>query len=371
MTIIGLDHVQLAMPPGEEETARVFYGSLLGLPEVAKPAGLAGRGGCWFENDGAIVHLGVQQNFVPAAKAHPAFIVTDLDALAGRLAAAGYKVVWDDALPGRKRFHTFDPFGNRLEFMQNGDGFSQRKSAGTQQQRLYTDLAEWWPLFSPPSHYAEEAADLLPHMLAATAHTPRTLLELGCGGGSLAFHLKGHLELTLTDLSPRMIAVSKRLNPECEHHVGDMRSLDLGRQFDLILIHDAIMYATDEASVRSTLATAYRHCKPGGAVFLLPDCVKETFEPRTVTGGEDGPDGRGLRYLEWAWDPDPDDDTFEVAFVFLCREPDGTVRVESDRHRMGLFPRAAWLQWLAEAGFAPSSRTDPWGRDVFTGKKPA
>jgi Methylase involved in ubiquinone/menaquinone biosynthesis len=365
------DHVQLAMPEGQEELARRFYGDVLGLPEVPKPEPLASRGGCWFEKDGVIVHLGVQKDFVPASKAHPAFTVADVDALSKRIAEAGYKVVPDDALPEKKRFYAFDPFGNRIEFIQDGLGFSQTDGPGVGlQPKLYRELADWWPLFSPPSHYAEEAADLLPVLLSATAQPPRTLLELGAGGGSLAFHLKGSLELTLTDLSPQMLEVSRRVNPECEHVVGDMRSLDLGREFDLVLIHDAIMYATDPASVRATLATAFRHRKPGGALVVVPDCVKETFEPKTSTGGEDGPDGRGLRYLEWTWDPDPSDDTYEVAFAFMLRERGGAVRVEHDRHRFGLFPRAAWIRWLEEAGFAASSRVDPWGRDVFIGKKP-
>ncbi|MGH9323842.1 MAG: class I SAM-dependent methyltransferase, partial [Vicinamibacteria bacterium] len=91
-------------------------------------------------------------------------------------------------------------------------------------QRLYTDLAEWWPLFSPPSHYVEEAADLLPVLLEAPDAPPRTLLELGCGGGSLAYHLKARLQLTLSDRSEPMLAVSRAVNPECEHVLGDMRS---------------------------------------------------------------------------------------------------------------------------------------------------
>jgi SAM-dependent methyltransferase len=235
--------------------------------------------------------------------------------------------------------------------------------------RLYTDLAVWWPLFSPPSEYGDEAADLLPPLLEAPDVPPTTLLELGSGGGSLAYHLKERLALTLTDRSADMLAVSRKVNPECEHVLGDMRTLDLGREFDLVLIHDAIMYATDSGSVRGTFATAYRHCRPGGAVLIVPDCVRETFQADTSTGGNDDADGRGLRYLEWTWDPNPNDDTFEVAFAFLLREPDGTVSVESDRHRCGLFPRSAWLAWIEEAGLAPSSRTDQWERDVFTGKK--
>jgi SAM-dependent methyltransferase len=235
--------------------------------------------------------------------------------------------------------------------------------------RLYRELASWWLLLSPPSHYVEEAADLLPDLLAAPDAPPRTLLELGSGGGSLTWHFKNRIQLTLTDVSEPMLAVSRGVNPECEHLHGDMRSLDLGRAFDVVLIHDAIMYATDEASVRATLETASRHCRVGGGVVVVPDHVKETFEPDTSTGGEDAPDGRGLRYLQWSWDPDQDDDTFEVAYAFLLREADGAVRVDSDRQRCGVFPRAAWLRWMDEAGFAATTRLDPWKRDVFRGRK--
>lgn len=123
--IVGLDHVQLAMPPHQEERARAYYGALLGFKEVPKPEGLAGRGGCWFESGPVSVHLGVQHDFVPARKAHPAFVVSDLDALRERLTSAGYEVTVDTAVPGVKRFHTSDPFGNRLEFIQEGESFAQ------------------------------------------------------------------------------------------------------------------------------------------------------------------------------------------------------------------------------------------------------
>lgn len=237
---------------------------------------------------------------------------------------------------------------------------------------LYTDLASWWPLMSPPSEYVEEAADLLPTLLGATTPPPRTLLELGSGGGSLAFHFKPHFQLTLTDLSAGMLANSRVVNPECEHVVGDMTSLDLGREFDIVFVHDAIMYATTPGALQATLATAFRHCRAGGAAVFVPDCVKETFEPETSCGGNDGPDGRGMRYLEWTWDPDPDDDTVEVAYAYILREADGATRTVSDRHGCGLFSRASWVEWLTGAGFvAVSSRIDAWGRDVFCARKPA
>ena len=235
--------------------------------------------------------------------------------------------------------------------------------------KLYSELAKWWPLLSPPTHYVEEAADLLPMLRAAPDAPPRTLLELGSGGGSLSFHLKGELRLTLTDVSAGMLAVNRAVNPECEHVQGDMCTLDLGRTFDVVLIHDAIMYCTDPVSVRAALATAARHCRPGGATLVLPDCVRETFTANTDHGGEDAPDGRGLRYLEWTTDPDPADDTFQTLYLFALREADGTTRVEHDLHVEGVFHRAAWLAWLAEAGFDASTRLDPWDRDVFIARR--
>ncbi|HRQ36919.1 MAG TPA: glyoxalase [Chloroflexota bacterium] len=127
MEIVGLDHVQIAMPPGGEEVARRFYGDLLGLPEVEKPAALRARGGCWFGNGRVQLHLGIEANFVPATKAHPAFLVNDLAGLAATLTAAGFNFKLDEMVPERQRGHLFDPFGNRIELMQDGDGFQQRE----------------------------------------------------------------------------------------------------------------------------------------------------------------------------------------------------------------------------------------------------
>ncbi len=236
--------------------------------------------------------------------------------------------------------------------------------------RFYAELADWWPLLSPPEHYVEEAADLLGVLNDPAVPGPaRTLLELGAGGGSLAFHLKSHFALTLTDRSPGMSAVNRRINPECEHVVGDMRSLDLGREFDRVLIHDAIMYLTVADDVRATIATAARHCREGGLVVIVPDCVRETFAPGTEHGGEDGADERALRYLMWTWDPNPADYTFMTEFAFLLRHVDGSVTVEHDRHHCGCFPRADWLSWLDEAGLTSRIHQDPWREDVFVGRK--
>lgn len=119
--IIALDHIQLAMPPGGEAEARRFYGQVLGLTEMPKPEPLVSRGGCWFEGPGLSLHLGVERGFKPARKAHPAFRVADLSEAQRALEAAGAPVVPDNTLPYVSRFYTADPFGNRIEFIQNGE----------------------------------------------------------------------------------------------------------------------------------------------------------------------------------------------------------------------------------------------------------
>ena len=118
MTLLELDHLQLSAPDGCEAAARAFYGDLLGLAEVAKPPALAERGGCWFSNGSLAVHIGVEGDFRPNKKAHPAFRVQDFQAAAAELVEAGYPVEWDDLIEGVTRFYTTDPWGNRLEFLE-------------------------------------------------------------------------------------------------------------------------------------------------------------------------------------------------------------------------------------------------------------
>lgn len=116
--VVGIDHVQLAMPKGSEENARNFYGDVLGMIEIPKPEPLAGRGGCWFASGEAQVHLGVEENFRPAKKAHPALVVEGLDEILARCAVAKAATKPDAEIDGRRRVHVFDPFGNRLELIE-------------------------------------------------------------------------------------------------------------------------------------------------------------------------------------------------------------------------------------------------------------
>jgi SAM-dependent methyltransferase len=201
-----------------------------------------------------------------------------------------------------------------------------------------------------------------------------TLLELGAGGGNNASHYKSRFRATLTDLSPEMLEISRRLNPECEHRLGDMRTLRLGREFDAVIAHDAVMYMTTEADLRAAMETAFGHLAPGGVALFVPDVVRESFRPTTAHGGHDG-EGRSLRYLEWTRDLDPDDTSYEVDFALLLSVEGQPVRVEHDHHVFGLFAEADWLRWLRDAGFDASLRrellSDDTGLEVFVAVRPA
>jgi SAM-dependent methyltransferase len=220
---------------------------------------------------------------------------------------------------------------------------------------MYTDLASWFHLLTAPEDYAEEEEFYRGLILEASIEAPRTLIELGSGGGNMASHYKQHFQSTLVELSEQMLELSRRINPECEHIQGDMRSVRLERQFDAVFVHDAVMYMTTVDDLRRAIETAYVHCRPGGVAIFAPDHIRENFTSSTDCGGHDG-DGRGLRYLEWSWDPDPTDTTYVVDYAYLLREDGQPMRTVHDRHLEGLFGREEWLQLLGATGFQASIR---------------
>jgi SAM-dependent methyltransferase len=245
-----------------------------------------------------------------------------------------------------------------------------------EEPKLYSELAEWFHLLTAPAEYAEEAEFYRKQLSAACDCPPRTVLELGSGGGNNASHMKAHFKMTLTDLSPEMLELSRSINPECEHVQGDMRTVRLGGEFDAVFVHDAVVYMTTEEDLKAAIDTAFVHCRRGGAALFAPDHVREKFKPSTDHGGHDAEEGRGLRYLEWTWDPDPNDDTYTVDFAYLLRDADGSLRMEQDRHVEGLFSRATWLRLLDEAGFDAGtvlfdhSELEPGSYEVFVASKP-
>ena len=235
--------------------------------------------------------------------------------------------------------------------------------------KLYSKLATWWPLLSPVSDYIEEAEFFWKVMNEAHLPPVPSLLELGSGGGNNAFHLKHHFaHLTLTDLSPQMLAISELLNPDCEHMQGDMRTIRLKRTFDVVFVHDAIDYMLTLEDLRQALETAAVHCKPNGLALFVPDHVRETFEPSTGHGGTDG-DTRSLRYLEWTYDPDEQDSIYTTEYIYLLREGHKPTHVEHDVHTCGLFPRADWLRLLTEVGFQAKVIPDPFERELSLARK--
>lgn len=241
--------------------------------------------------------------------------------------------------------------------------------------RMYGDLAGWWPLISAPEDYEEEAGRYRGLLRATCSGPSRTLLELGSGGGNNASHLARSFEhVTLVDLSPGMLDVSRALNPGCEHHLGDMRSVRLGRTFDCVFVHDAASYMTTPSDVARLVQTVWIHCRPGGSALLAPDFVRENFREETSHGGHDGA-GRSVRYLEWSRDPDPGDTTYLVEYAYLLSESGDEVRVVHDRHVEGLFSKDDWLSALGDVGFvarAKSHRLSDVDREciVFVGVRP-
>ena len=240
--------------------------------------------------------------------------------------------------------------------------------------RLYGDLAPWFHLLTAPQDYAAEAERYRATIVEAVPDA-RTVLELGSGGGNNASHLKRHFTCTLSDVSPQMLTLSRELNPECEHVLGDMRTLRLGRTFDAVFVHDAVAYLTTEDDLAACMGTAFAHTRRGGVTLFVPDCTRESFADGTRHGGHDGADGRALRYLEWTTDPDPSDTDYEVDYAVVLHEPGREPRVVHDHHVLGVFPEHTWLHLLEAAGFAataiaarPDDEEAP--QPLFVGRRP-
>lgn len=215
---------------------------------------------------------------------------------------------------------------------------------------IYFDLAPWYPLIDPVADHADEAEAYVAAFARTVTGPAETMLELGAGAGNNAWFLKRRYRCTLTDVSGPMLALSRAQNPECEHLNGDMRTLRLGRTFDTVLLHDAIVYMTTEEDVLAAATTAWLHTRPGGAAIFAPDFLRDTFrEKTTLIEGEDG--DRALRGMEWCWDPDPGDTIYAVDYGFLLREGN-RVKMAHDRHVEGLFAEGDWRRLLGKAGFA-------------------
>jgi len=218
------------------------------------------------------------------------------------------------------------------------------------QRRLYGDLAWIWPIVSPPEHYVGEG-ELFTKLIRKHSRIPvKTLLHLGCGAGHLDLTLKKHLMITGVDLSDKMLALARPLNPEVVYCHGDMRTVRLRKEFDAVVIADSITYMLSERDLRKAFVTAWTHLKPGGVFFTYAELTVERFEQNKteVTACERG--GTEIVFIENTFDPDPRDTTCELTFVYLIREK-GRLRMETDRHIAGLFRLGTWNDLLEDVGF--------------------
>ncbi len=243
--------------------------------------------------------------------------------------------------------------------------------------KLYTEFASWWPLLSAPEEYEEDAAiytSLLQELSDGTTHT---VLELGSGGGNNASFMKQTFALTLCDRSPEMLAVSRDLNPQCEHIEGDMRTLRLGRLFDAVFIHDAIIYMNTPADLKRAIQTAFLHCRPGASALFVPDYTEESFLSATYHGGHDGDTGF-MRYLQWDHDPIPNDGQYNVNMAYIFQPKGGqTPTMAGETHTCGLFSTETWHEIIQSVGFIPGSvciETDDLEcgtYTIFSGRRPS
>ena len=209
-------------------------------------------------------------------------------------------------------------------------------------------------MWGSPEEYADYC-DHVMRLIREYAQIPvRSLLNIGCGGGKNVFNLKRHYAVTGLELSPRMLELAQELNPECEFVQGDMRTFVLDRPFDAVLVDDAVSYMVTRPDLRSAFVAAWQHLNPGGIMIVGPDDTKETFVQNhtvvTPAAGKTRPANIEVTFVENSYDPDPGDDQYEATMVYLIRE-DGRLRVETDRHVLGLFTLDVWRETLTEVGF--------------------
>ncbi len=235
---------------------------------------------------------------------------------------------------------------------------------------LYNELAYLWPVISPRDDYADEAVHWLRAIEDRLGPGPHDLLELGVGGGHNLSHLTPHHRAAAVDVSPRMLELSRRLNPDVDHFLDDMRTVRLGRLFDAVLVHDAISYMLTEDDLRTVFQTARAHLRPGGLILIAPDMVAESFQEGTVVRWMTSSGTVTVVTEERLHDPDPSDTQVESRFTYEITE-DGVRRVEEDVHVTGLFTIGTWTSLLTNAGFdvdlIPLPGQEGFGEWLFSG----
>lgn len=221
--------------------------------------------------------------------------------------------------------------------------------------RLYDDLSWIWAMWGDPAtEYREWSEELVGHIRTYATGEISTLLNVACGGGKNVYTLKRHFEVTGLDLSEKMLAQARELNPGCEFVQGDMRDFELDRKFDAIVIDDGVTYIATQSDLLTTFQNAFRHLRSGGVMVVAPDYTVETFRQNStqIHRAEPHlkPEHLDVVMIENCYDPDPEDTTAESTFVYLIREH-GQLRIEHDFHITGLFSIGVWRESLRRSGF--------------------
>jgi len=239
--------------------------------------------------------------------------------------------------------------------------------------RLYTDLAHLWPLVSPREHYGDEARVLRELVVDQLGQPPLgarwRLLELGVGGGHTLSHLTGVFQITGVDLSAQMLENARRRLPGAELIQADMRALDLGREFDVVFVHDSIDTLATRVDVEAVLRVAWCHTRAGGMACFAPTYDRTSFaNHETATDQQRSQDGRlVVTYLSYVHDPCPEDDSFEMLMTYVINDS-GAVTVAGDRILCGLFSRDEWQEMVRWAGFEVRVHVTPFWT-LFVGTK--
>lgn len=229
--------------------------------------------------------------------------------------------------------------------------------------KLYSDLAWLWSEVTPVGTYTNEAQDLLDIVTSALSHPPKSILELGAGGGYLLHDLQTlypDIEVTLVDLKSDMLHEAKQRNPKARLVQGDMTTLNLSEQFDVVLLHDAVMYLRNRSAVSAVLNVMHRHVSERGVAVIVPDVCKETFEERILTADSVSESVR-VHLTEWHWDPIEDDNYVSVAFSVLCKKnEDSEVISHCEVHQMLVLPLSDWMMLFAATDWIQDFPDLPW-----------
>ena len=218
------------------------------------------------------------------------------------------------------------------------------------QRRMYSDLVWTWPIISPKQDYISEVAEIRKQIEKHTRIKIKSLLHLGCGGGHLDYSFKKYYQVTGVDISKGMLGLANKLNPETKYINGDMRTVRLKQTFDAVVIADSISYMQTKKDLFAVFKTAFKHLKPGGVFYTYAEETKERFKQNHIHTTYHKQGNIEITLIENYYDQDPKDTTYDADFIYLIRK-NGKLKIEADRHQMGIFSEKIWADLLQKSGF--------------------